>query len=139
MADTIEFVCGECVAFYAKSKMMEPIPGAGTDVSRKFGTCESCGRGERELSASPFRPKPLPEPVDELDLLANEIEQGFMQQGGWRTCRYLLGKLVKEKQEKIEQLRKELFCVQMELVSNIRAFHLGPAKTIPRRNEASDG
>ena len=29
----------------------------------------------------------------ELDQLANEIEQGFMQRGGWRACRYLLGKL----------------------------------------------
>ena len=28
----------------------------------------------------------------ELDLLTNEIEQQFMQRGGWGQCRYLLGK-----------------------------------------------
>lgn len=31
---------------------------------------------------------------DELDTLTNEIEQGFMQRGGWKSCRYLLGKLL---------------------------------------------
>ncbi len=35
----------------------------------------------------------------ELDQLANEIEQGFMQRGGWKACRYLLGKLA----DKVEQ------------------------------------
>lgn len=33
---------------------------------------------------------------DQLDLLTNEIEQGFMQRGGWKACRYLLGKLVED-------------------------------------------
>lgn len=30
----------------------------------------------------------------DLDAITNEIEQGFMQAGGWKACRYLLGKLV---------------------------------------------
>ena len=29
---------------------------------------------------------------DKLGLLTNEIEQGFMQRGGWAACRHLLGK-----------------------------------------------
>ena len=31
---------------------------------------------------------------DELDRLTNKIEQGFQEPGGWRDCRFLLGKLV---------------------------------------------
>lgn len=37
----------------------------------------------------------------ELDQLANGIEQGFMQRGGWKACRYLLGKLA----DKVEHLQ----------------------------------
>lgn len=31
---------------------------------------------------------------DKLDILADEIERGFMQEGGWKRCRYLLGKVL---------------------------------------------
>lgn len=31
-----------------------------------------------------------------LDTTANEIEQGFMQQGGWKACRHLLGRVYQE-------------------------------------------
>ena len=34
---------------------------------------------------------------DDLDSLTNEIQQGFMQPGGRKACRYLLQKLVDEK------------------------------------------
>lgn len=44
---------------------------------------------------------------DELDVLTNGIEQGFMQPGGWKECRYLLGKLVEERDATIRQLRAE--------------------------------
>ena len=44
----------------------------------------------------------------ELDQLANEIEQGFMRPGGWKTCRYLLGKFAdKVKQHDLVQARLE--------------------------------
>lgn len=32
----------------------------------------------------------------ELDTLTNEIEQDFMQPGGWKACRYLVSKLAIE-------------------------------------------
>ena len=28
--------------------------------------------------------------ADKLDILTNEIEQGFKQRGGWKACRHLL-------------------------------------------------
>ncbi len=37
---------------------------------------------------------------DDLDSVTNKIEQGFMQRNGWKDCRYLLGKIVKEEQSK---------------------------------------
>ena len=56
---------------------------------------------------------------DPLDTLTNEIEQGFMQRGGWKACRYAVGKLVKKvdesyqkrektQQSELERLRAEL-------------------------------
>lgn len=45
---------------------------------------------------------------DPLDILTNEIEQDFMQFGGWKECRYLLGKLVGDKDAEIAVLRKQL-------------------------------
>ena len=42
--------------------------------------------------------------MDELNILTNEIEQGFMQRGGWKACRYLLGKLVADKDREIKRL-----------------------------------
>lgn len=43
----------------------------------------------------------------DLDSVASEIEQGFSQRGGWKSCRYLLGKLDKEYAAEIERLRVE--------------------------------
>lgn len=40
----------------------------------------------------------------ELDQLANQIKQGFMQPGGWKACRYLLGKLVADLQTIVVEL-----------------------------------
>ncbi len=37
---------------------------------------------------------------DDLDSVAAEIQQGFMQRGGFKACRYLLGKLVEEIEER---------------------------------------
>ncbi|KKN15041.1 hypothetical protein LCGC14_0990040 [marine sediment metagenome] len=45
---------------------------------------------------------------DELDVLANRIERGFMQPPGWKGCRYLLGKLVEERDETIRRLQLQL-------------------------------
>jgi len=42
--------------------------------------------------------------MSNLDTLTNEIEQMFMQEGGWKACRYLLGKLVADKDAEIERL-----------------------------------
>ena len=44
---------------------------------------------------------------DPLDVLTNGIEQGFMQRGGWKNCRYLLGKLVAERDDPIEKIRAQ--------------------------------
>lgn len=46
--------------------------------------------------------------MDKLDELTNEIEQGFMQSGGWEACRFLLGKLVANKDIEIKRLQNEL-------------------------------
>ncbi len=43
-----------------------------------------------------------------LDILTNEIEQGFMQRGGWEMCRYSLGKFLDELQEENKQLKLKL-------------------------------
>ena len=40
----------------------------------------------------------------DLDVLTNEIEQGFMQLGGWKACRYSLKKLVADKDAEIKLL-----------------------------------
>ena len=44
----------------------------------------------------------------DLDALTNEIEQGFMQHDGWETCRYLLSKLIADKDIKIQKLQVEI-------------------------------
>lgn len=42
---------------------------------------------------------------NEIDTLVNEIEQGFMQRSGgwcgWKTCRYLLGNLLADKDSEV--------------------------------------
>ena len=43
---------------------------------------------------------------DELDIITNEIEQGFMQRGGWKACRHLLRKLVNDKDSAILRLQR---------------------------------
>ncbi len=45
---------------------------------------------------------------DDLDSVAAEIQQGFMQRGGFKDCRYLLRKLVEEMQEKNGEDEKQL-------------------------------
>lgn len=40
--------------------------------------------------------------MSDLDALTNEIEQGFMQRGGWEACRHLLGKLAQATGEAFE-------------------------------------
>ncbi len=42
--------------------------------------------------------------ADKLDILTNEIEQGFSQRGGWKACRYLLGELAKDHTAKVGQV-----------------------------------
>lgn len=41
---------------------------------------------------------------DPLDILANEIEQGFMQRGGWKSCRHLLSKQFNDMANRISTL-----------------------------------
>lgn len=47
-----------------------------------------------------------------LDALTNEIEQGFMQRGGWKACRYLLGKLVGRCERERDDLARALFRIR---------------------------
>ena len=60
--------------------------GRAEAVKRKAGECES----------------------QELDGLTNEIEQGFMQSGGWDACRHLLSTLARRKNDEIDRLRLAL-------------------------------
>lgn len=41
----------------------------------------------------------------DLDTWTNEIEQGFMQRGGWKACRYILGEIFNQRQEELERLQ----------------------------------
>ena len=43
---------------------------------------------------------------DELDILTNEIEQGFMQRGGWKTCRFLLERFITEREKTLQESHK---------------------------------
>ena len=43
---------------------------------------------------------------DDLDSVANEMEQGFQQRGGRKACRYLLGKIVEEERERLREEKK---------------------------------
>ncbi len=40
-----------------------------------------------------------------LDTWCNEIEQGFMQRGGWKACRHILGEIFNQRQEELERLQ----------------------------------
>jgi hypothetical protein len=46
--------------------------------------------------------------IDDLDSVTSEIQQYFMQRGGWDQTRYLLGKLVAELNEESRILREAI-------------------------------
>jgi len=50
----------------------------------------------------------MPLSKDLLDSLTNEIEQGFMQKDGWKTCRYMIGVLVENYNVEIKRLKTEI-------------------------------
>lgn len=71
---------------------------------------------------------------DPLDVLTNGIEQGFMQRGGWRECRYLLGKLVTERGDEIERLKAIVDKLPktkdgVSIVPGMRVFYVCEATT----------
>jgi hypothetical protein len=43
----------------------------------------------------------------DLDLVTNEIEQGFQQRGGWKACRHLLQTIVAERVATTEYMMAE--------------------------------
>lgn len=64
---------------------------------------------------------------DKLDLLANEIEQAFMQRGGWDTCRHLLGKLSESCHQESQRFKARHDEIIGELYGQgyeVRGFHM---------------
>lgn len=53
----------------------------------------------------------------EMDLVTNEIIHGFMQHGGRKACRYLLGKLLANKDAEIEHTKAQLAKQQAEIAT----------------------
>lgn len=70
---------------------------------------------------------------DELDNLTNEIEQGFMQRGGWKACRYLLGKLVGRLERERDRLQQWVHDCQAGMYINcVYCGHrYGPDDEVP--------
>jgi len=50
-----------------------------------------------------------------LDTLTNEIEQGFQQKNGWKSCRYLLGKWDKERENLLLEAESEIEALRLDL------------------------
>lgn len=50
-----------------------------------------------------------------LDTMTNEIEQGFQQKDGWKSCRHLLGKLIKELDEQLLEAESTIDALRLDL------------------------